>query len=271
MLGSFYSYIIPSMSSLKIRALLLDMDGVLWRDMEAIGDLPSILAQITAKGIKLAFVTNNATRTVEQYQEKFRGFKVEVVAEQIFTSSKATGEYLQQRFPEGGNVYVIGERGLQEAIQEAGFTLANNECLAVVVGLDRDLTYEKLKRAALLIRRGSAFIGANPDPSLPSPEGDVPGAGSILAALEAATGVKPLIIGKPERALLDSAMAQLGVSPSETLVVGDRVETDIAAGQKAGCRTALVLSGVTSESGARAWKPAPDYIEKDLETLVSKL
>jgi 4-nitrophenyl phosphatase len=259
------------MSAKNIRALLLDMDGVLWRDMEAIGDLPSILAQITAKGFKLAFVTNNATRTVEQYQEKFRGFKVEAAAEQIFTSSKATGEYLQKRFPQGGNVYLIGERGLQEAMQEAGFTIANNECLAVVVGLDRELTYEKLKRAALLILRGSAFIGANPDPSLPSPEGDVPGAGSILAALQAATGIKPLIIGKPERALLDSAMVQLGVSPSETLVVGDRVETDIAAGQKAGCRTALLLSGVTSESAARAWQPAPDYIEKDLATLISKL
>jgi 4-nitrophenyl phosphatase len=99
----------------------------------------------------------------------------------------------------------------------------------------------------------------------------VPGAGSILAALQAATGIKPLIIGKPERALLDSAMVKLGVSPSETLVVGDRVETDIAAGQKAGCRTALLLSGVTSESAARAWQPAPDYIEKDLATLISKL
>ncbi len=271
MLGSFYSYIIPHIPIMKLSALLLDMDGVLWRDIEPIGDLPTIMKKIAAKGLQTAFVTNNATRTVEQYQEKFRGFKVEISAEQIFTSSKATAQYLQQRFPEGGNVYVIGERGLQEAMQETGFTIANNECLAVVVGLDRELTYEKLRRAALLIRRGSAFIGTNPDPSLPSPEGDVPGAGSILAALEAATDVKPLIIGKPERALLDSAMSQLGVSPAETLVVGDRLETDVTAGQKAGCRTALLLSGVTSEVAACAWKPAPDFIEKDLETLVSKL
>lgn len=259
------------MSSVKLRALLLDMDGVLWRDMEPIGDLPSILNRIAAKGLKVAFVTNNATRTIEQYQEKFRGFNVDVSADQIFTSSKATAQYLQQRFPEGGNVFVIGERGLQEAMREAGFTLANNECLAVVVGLDRELTYEKLKQAALLIRRGSAFIGANPDPSLPSPEGDVPGAGSILAAIQAATGAAPVIIGKPERALLDSAMSHLCVTPDETLVVGDRVETDISAGQKAGCRTALLLSGVTSEPAAHAWQPAPDYLEKDLATLVSKL
>jgi 4-nitrophenyl phosphatase len=255
----------------EIKALLLDMDGVLWRDTEPIGDLPAILHQITSKGLKTAFVTNNATRTIEQYQEKFRGFGVEAAAEQIHTSSKATAELLSKHYPQGGNVYIIGERGLQEALRERGFTNGDSECLAVVVGLDRELTYDKLRRATLLIRSGSAFIGANPDPSLPSPDGDVPGAGSILAALETATGTQPVIVGKPERTLLDSAMSRLKVKPVETLMVGDRVETDIAAGQKAGCKTALLLSGVTSERAARAWTPRPDYVEPDLATLVSKL
>jgi 4-nitrophenyl phosphatase len=255
----------------KLRALLLDMDGVLWRDMEPIGDLPAILAQIAAKGLQAAFVTNNATRTVEQYQEKFRGFGVEVKAEQIQTSAKAAAHYLSQRHPKGGNVYVIGERGLREALEKKGFVIAEKNCIAVIVGLDRELTYEKLRRAALLINGGAAFIGTNPDRTLPSPEGEVPGAGSILAALEAATGVAPVIIGKPGTALLESAMEQLGVKPDETLMVGDRIDTDVAAGQKAGCRSALVLTGITSEQAARAWKPAPDYIEKDLETLVNKI
>jgi 4-nitrophenyl phosphatase len=254
-----------------IKALLLDMDGVLWRDTEPIGDLPVIMKQIASKGLKTAFVTNNATRTIEQYQEKFRGVGVEAAAEQIHTSSKATAEMLNRHYPQGGNVYVIGESGLHEALREKGFINGETECLAVVVGLDRELTYEKLRRATLLIRSGSAFIGANPDPSLPSPEGDVPGAGSILAALETATGTRPVIIGKPESALLESAMAQLNVEPIEALMVGDRVETDVAAGQKAGCKTALVLSGVTSEKSARAWKPAPDFIEPDLAALVAKL
>ena len=254
-----------------IKALLLDMDGVLWRDTEPIGDLPAILNQIALKGLKMAFVTNNATRTVEQYQEKFRSFGVEAAAEQIHTSSKATAKMLSKHYPQGGNVYVIGERGLLEALEEKGFTNGETECIAVVVGLDRDLTYEKLRRAALLIRSGSAFIGANPDPSLPSPAGDVPGAGSILAALEVATGSKPVIVGKSETALLESATAQLKVESSEALMVGDRVETDVAAGQKSGCKTALVLSGVTSEKAARAWRPPPDFIESDLSTLVDKL
>ncbi len=259
------------MASKKLRALLLDMDGVLWRDMEPIGDLPKILAQIAAKGLQAAFVTNNATRTVEQYQEKFRGFGVEVEAALIHTSAKAAAHYLSQQHPKGSNVYVVGERGLRKAVEENGFVIAEKDCIAVVAGLDRELTYEKLRRATLLIRGGAAFIGTNPDRTLPSPEGEVPGAGSILAALEAATDTAPTIIGKPGTALLESAMEQLGVKPDETLMIGDRIDTDVAAGQKAGCRSALILTGITSQQAARAWKPAPDYIEKDLETLVAKL
>lgn len=259
------------MTPTTLRALLLDMDGVLWRDMEPIGDLPAIMKKIADKGLQTAFVTNNATRTVEQYQEKFRSFGLEIPAEEIHTSAKVAARVLSNKHPKRGNVYVIGERGLREAIQDQGFQISDSNCLAVVVGLDRDLTYEKLEIATHLIRGGAAFIGTNPDRTLPSPNGEVPGAGSILAALEAATDVKPTIIGKPERALLDSALAQLGIQAEQALMVGDRVETDVAAGQKAGCHTALLLSGVTSEAGGRAWNPAPDYIEKDLETLIAKI
>lgn len=255
----------------KLKALLLDMDGVLWRDNEAIGDLPAIFAAIAGKGLKMAFVTNNATRTVEQYQEKFHDFGVDVGSEQIHTSAIVAAHLLADQYQCGGNIYVIGERGLLEAMQAQGFRITDRDCLAVVVGLDRELTYEKLATATHLIRSGVAFIGTNPDRTLPSPAGEVPGAGSILAALEAATDMRATIIGKPERALLDSALAQLGLEPGDALMVGDRVETDVAAGQKAGCQTALLLSGVTSEQVGRAWKPAPDFIEKDLESLVAKL
>lgn len=255
----------------NLRALLLDMDGVVWRDAEPIGDLPTIMNKIAAKGLQTAFVTNNATKTVEQYQEKFRGFGVEIPAERIHTSSKVAARILAQEHPERGNIFIIGERGLREAMQDEGFQISDSKPLAVVVGLDRELTYAKLSAATQLIRAGAAFIGTNPDRTLPSPNGQVPGAGSTLAALEASTEIKPTIIGKPERALLDSALEQLGIEPSDALMVGDRVETDVAAGQKTGCHTALLLSGVTSEAVARAWKPAPDFIEKDLETLIEKL
>ncbi len=247
------------------------MDGVVWRDTEAIGGLPRIFEEIASKNLKTAFVTNNATKTVEQYQEKFQGFGVNIPAEHIHTSSKVTAKMLSEKHPGGGNVHVIGEKGLREALEEKGFTIAEADCLAVVVGLDRQLTYDKLLRATLLIRGGAEFIGTNPDRTLPSPQGEVPGAGTILAALEASTSIRPTIIGKPGRALLDSALAALGVAAEDALMIGDRVDTDIAAGQSAGCKTGLVLTGVSSEQAGRAWVPAPDYIEPDLATLIKKL
>jgi len=263
--------VIIKMTKNNLRALLLDMDGVLWRDTQPIGDLPGNLQRADDLGLQLAFVTNNATRTVEQYLEKFRGFGAEPRPEQIFTTAKATARHLAARYPDGGAVYIIGERGLQEALAELHFHHAESECLAVVAGLDRAFDYEKLQRASLLIHAGAELIGTNPDRTLPSPEGQVPGAGAILAALEAASGAKATIIGKPERALLDAAMEQLGVQASESLMVGDRIETDIAAGQKAGCPTALVLSGVTNRQAAEAWRPTPDYIEEDLAALLEEL
>jgi 4-nitrophenyl phosphatase len=138
----------------------------------------------------------------------------------------------------------------------------------VVVGIDRQLSYEKLCRATLLIRSGVPFIGANPDRTFPTPEGLIPGAGAILAAIETATSVKPLIMGKPSPAMYQLALERLGTSPAETLVVGDRLETDIAGAQVIGCRTALVLSGVTSEADAYAWQPPPDFIARNLASLV---
>ncbi|MCW5887511.1 MAG: HAD-IIA family hydrolase [Anaerolineales bacterium] len=254
-----------------LKALLLDMDGVLWRGTQPIGSVPDNLAAIAAKGLQAAFVTNNSTLTVEQYQEKFRKFGAEVDARQIHTSANASAHYLQQQFPQGGNVFVIGEEGLQQAMLARGFTLADHDCIAVVAGLDRQLSYDKLRSATLQIAKGAAFIGTNPDRTLPSPDGPVPGAGSILAAIQAASGVQPTIIGKPGTAGFMAAMDALGVSPAETMMIGDRVDTDIAGAQAAGCRTGLVLSGITTAAEAQAWQPAPDHIAADLATLLAAL
>lgn len=254
-----------------LKALLLDMDGVLWRGTEAIGSVPENLAAIAAKGLKAAFVTNNSTLTVEQYQEKFRKFGAEVAASQIHTSANSAAHYLHMHYPQGGKVFVIGETGIQQAVEARGFTIADTDCVAVVAGLDRHLTYDKLRTATQLIAKGAAFVGTNPDRTLPSPDGPVPGAGSILAAIQAATGVQPTIIGKPGAAGFLAAMDVLGVTPAETMMIGDRVDTDVAGGQAAGCRTGLVLSGITSEAEARTWQPAPDYVAPDLATLLAAL
>ena len=256
-----------------IKALILDMDGVLWRDNTSISDLPAIFARIHERGLKVALATNNATRSVEEYLEKLAGFGVKLEPWQIISSALAAADVLAKRFPDGGPVFVVGENGIQRTLEERGFQPSvdpDDETTpeAVVSSFDRSVTYQKLRRATLHIRAGAPFYGTNPDKTFPTPQGLVPGAGSILAAIEAATSVEPMIIGKPQPAMMYMALEKLGTSPNETLVVGDRLETDIAAGQAAGCKTALVLSGVSTMEQAKKWQPAPDFIFDDLAALL---
>lgn len=257
----------------SITALILDMDGVLWRSEQPIGDLPDIFKKIHRRGIKVVLATNNATLTVRQYQEKLIRFGVELEQWQIVNSPQTAAHYLKQRYPQGGTVYVVGEQGLVETLEQSGYLQHQTEDvpLAVIAGMDRSLTYEKLKQASQYIRRGALFIGTNPDRTFPIPDGLAPGAGAILAALEAATDVKPVIMGKPQPEMYQVALLRLGSQPFETLVVGDRIETDIAGGQALGCPTALVLSGVTSEDQARAWFPPPSLITQDLAHVLEYL
>ena len=251
-----------------IKALILDMDGVLWRGNEAIGDLKSIISRINQRGWKVIFATNNGSRTIPQYVDLLASFGVNTEPWQIISSATAATEYLCQKYPSGGPVFIIGEQGIIESCNQNGFYQSENEALAVIVGIDRKLTYDKLKTATLLIRSGVPFIGTNPDKTFPTPIGLVPGAGAILAAIEAATSVTPIIVGKPEPTMYKIALQRLAIPAHEALVVGDRPETDIAGAQLIGCPTALVLSGVTNEDQAQAWTPAPDIIARDLETLV---
>ncbi len=274
---------------MPITSLILDMDGVLWRGGEPLGDLPELFARLRALGISFVFVTNNATRTVEDYVERLRRFGVEVEPWQVLNSALAAAEALRQEFPHGAEVYVFGEKGLKQTLADAGFRIANpwdddqegkadasKQILArgvgaVVAALNRHCNYYSLETAALLIRRGALFIATNPDRTFPIPEGKAPGAGALVAALEAATDVQARVVGKPQPFLFRLALRRLGSRPDETLVVGDRLETDIAGGQAANCRTALVLSGVTTKEQAMAWEPSPDLIAPDLTAVVNFL
>jgi 4-nitrophenyl phosphatase len=256
------------MTQRLIQALILDMDGVLWRGAEAIGDLKSIFTQIDSIGWKVIYATNNATRTIQQYIDLLSSFGVKAEPWQVINSAIAVTYYLINKFPNGGPVYIIGEQGVIEACAEHGFYQSDSDALAVIAGMDRNLTYDKLKTATLLLRSGVLFIGTNPDLTFPTPDGLVPGAGSILAALTAASSVSPIIVGKPEPIMYRIALERLKLSPDKALVVGDRPETDIACAQLIGCWTALVLSGVTNADQATAWRPAPDIIANDLESVL---
>lgn len=254
-----------------IHALILDMDGVIWRGSEPIGNPTDILNRLSQAGFRFVFATNNATRTVDQYITKLSQFGVQVEPWQIVTSATATAAYLSELYPDGGTLFVIGEHGLIAALEEKHFSTGIEEPIAVVVGLDKGVTYQKLEAATLLIRQGLPFIVTNPDRTFPTPRGQVPGAGAILAALEAATDSRATIIGKPQPIMFQQALENLSISARQTLVVGDRLETDIAGGQAAGCHTALVLSGVSTEEMSRAWSPPPDLVLPDLASLVEYL
>ncbi len=252
----------------EIKALILDMDGVLWRENAAIGDLPWIFDRFAALDLRVVLATNNGTRTPEQYIQKISSFGVAVTKDQIINSAMAVAHLLKKRFPNGGPVYIIGEVGLSTALKDAGFYHAEENVLAVIGGMDRAIDFNKLKRATLLIRAGAPFYFTNPDRTYPTPEGLIPGAGSILAALEAACDVKAIIAGKPSPALFEFALENLGSAPENTLVVGDRLETDILGGQTVHCKTALVLSGVATAAEGESWTPKIDLILPELADLV---
>lgn len=252
----------------EIKGIILDMDGVLWRDQEPIGDLPAIFNTIKERGWQVILATNNATLTAAQFAEKIGRFGVELDSQQIINSAQATAEYLQARHPQGGQVYVIGEQGLLSELAMKGFYTGVEEPLAVVVGLDRTITYEKLRIASRFVRGGIPFVATNPDKTYPTPEGQAPGAGTFVAAVMAASDGQPVIIGKPEPEMYRIALGRMGLRASQVLVVGDRLETDIVGAQQLGCLCALVLSGVSTHAQADAWQPAPDFIADDLGSLL---
>lgn len=235
-----------------LNAVILDMDGVLWRASTLLPGVAEFFAFLQQHEIKYAFATNNSTKTVEAYVEKLAGFGITAAPHQITTSAVATADYINQHYdPNNTPVYIVGETGIRQALTAYGFNENINHARLVVVGLDSQVTYDQLKIATILIGQGATFIGTNGDRSFPIPEGIAPGAGSLLAAIEAATDVTPQVIGKPAAAMFDVAVQRIGAMPEHTLMVGDRLETDILGGQQAGLATALMLTGVTSPEKAR--------------------
>lgn len=251
------------------------MDGVLWRGDAPIGDLSQIFANLNRIGIRYAFATNNGSKTPEQYVERLLRFGVEAKKPQVLTSSLALAYLLGQRFPVGTCVYAIGEDGLLCALRDNGFNICSeadtDKAGLVVMGIDRNITFQKVSEAALLINKGIPFYATNPDKTFPTARGEIPGSGAWVSVITTSTGITPIYAGKPAPYLIDLAHKQLGTNSSETLVVGDRIETDIAGGQAAGLPVALVLSGVSTLAEAITWNPKIDFIASDLQALIMEL
>ena len=248
------------------------MDGVLWKGDSPIGDLPVTFAYIRERGLKVAFATNNGTRTPEQYVQRLAGFGVVIESWQVVTSALGIANLLGHMFPQGGQVFAIGGDGVMSALNEQGFDLLSVEqaetAQAVVIGIDVKINFDKMREATLLVRRGIPFFATNPDKTFPTPRGEIPGAGAWVSVITTATGIQPIYAGKPAPYLIDLARARLGTEKEDTLVVGDRLETDIAGGQAAGCPCALVLSGVSTQAEADGWIPKVDIVAENLMDLV---
>jgi 4-nitrophenyl phosphatase len=252
----------------RIQGVILDMDGVVWRGAETLPGVPVLFDFLAARQIRYVFATNNSTQTPDAYSQRLNRLGVQANQGQIVTSSTVTAHYLRQQYPDFSTVFIVGQEGLRQALLAQGFREIEGQAELVVVGLDRQLTYDKLRTAAFQIRRGAVFVGTNGDKSIPDAEGIAPGAGSILAALEAATGQAPVVTGKPEAPMFEQALAILGTVPATTLMVGDRLDTDIWGAKRSGLQSALILSGVVGEAELTTSDLQPDAAFADLAHLM---
>jgi len=252
-----------------IRAVLFDMDGVLYRGAVPLPGVNELLQFLAQRDIAYACITNNASRTPQQVAAKIQAMGLHIPAECIMTSAVATNLHLRAAAAPGTPIYAIGMPGLQEILFGDGYFVPDEHTPKyVVVGIDFELTYAKLRVATLAIRAGAAFIGTNPDTTFPAEDGLVPGCGSILAALAAATDQQPLIIGKPEPGMFTAALDLLDAQAATTLVIGDRYDTDIVGAANAGLPTAMVLTGVSTAADVEHGPVTPDAIFADLPELL---
>jgi 4-nitrophenyl phosphatase len=253
----------------SLRGLLIDLDGVVYTGRDPIPGAAGFLAEARRRGMKFLLVTNNSTTSPELVAERLRGMHVEVVPEEILTSAQAAVAYVRAHAEPGERVRIVGEAGLRQAVEEEGFVVVEDgedSCDWVIAGLDRAFTYAKLAGATRAIMGGARFVATNSDALLPVEGGQVvPGAGTMIAAIQTATAVVPIVLGKPEPGLFQVGVQRLGGLPlDEVAMIGDRMDTDVVGGQRAGLRTILVLSGVTTPAEAAASSTQPDATVADL-------
>lgn len=231
----------------EYQGYLIDLDGTIYLGNEVIPSGKRFIERLQTAAIPFLFVTNNTTKTPETVADRLKQeFDIHVPATSIYTASLATIDFMKAQ-DKGNQVYVIGEAGLTELILQAGFEWNEEAPDYVVVGLDTAITYEKFAIAALAIRQGAQFIGTNPDKSIPTERGLLPGAGSFIALLETATQSKAVMIGKPNAIIMNEALKRMGLEKKAVLMVGDNYETDIQSGLQNGIDSLLVLSGFTPE------------------------
>jgi 4-nitrophenyl phosphatase len=274
-------------SAARIRLVALDLDGVVYRGGMVLPGARAALEDVVARGLDLRYVSNNSTAHRQTVSDRLAGMGLPAGADRILTSGYVAGSWLRARLPEGAPVMVMGEQGLLRELREAGLDAFHvgeegtapagppfgaGPPAAVVVGMDRSLSFHTLATAQAAVRAGALFVATNPDPTFPTPDGLVPGAGALVAAVATAAETEPVFMGKPGLALAETLASITGIPPGETLFVGDRLSTDIDMGCRAGMITALVLTGVTCEADLECARTKgadslPDHVLADLREL----
>jgi 4-nitrophenyl phosphatase len=257
-----------------LRGLLIDLDGVVYTGREPIAGAAKFLAEARRRGLKFLLVTNNSTTAPQLVAERLRGMHIDVEPHEILTSAQAAVAYVKLHAESSALLRIVGEAGLRQAAEEEGFRIVedgDSHADWVIAGLDRAFTYAKLTSATQDIMRGARFVATNADALLPVEGGQVvPGAGTMVAAIQTATGVEPVVLGKPEPGLFEHGLRRLGgLAADAVAMIGDRLDTDVVGGRRAGLRTVLVLSGVTTPAEAAAAAPPPDATLKDLASVSS--
>ncbi len=246
---------------------LFDLDGVLYRGDRPVEGAPEALAALRAAGRRVAFVTNNSSRTPQEVAHKLSGIGCPATPEEVVSSARATADLLASRG--GGTAFVVGENGIRTALEDAGVRLLDGDAPAadyVVVGWDRSADYEKLKNACVLVQHGAKLVATNADPSFPAGDGLFwPGAGALLSVIVVTTGATPEIVGKPHAPLFESARSRAG--GGRPLVVGDRLDTDIAGAAALGWDSMLVLTGISEEEDIASADAHPTYVARNLSAL----
>ncbi len=265
--------IIPPKGVINFDALVCDMDGVIYRGESAIEGSAKAIDAMRADGIKILFCTNNSRTTLGAFVSKLRGFGIPVTSEEILTSAVVTAETMQARGWAGRTAMVVGGDGVRAALGNVCISVKDDPAVTatdlVVVGWTPEFTYEDMRRAATAVRKGATLIATNHDATFPAEDGLWPGAGSILAAIETASGTRAEVMGKPHAPMMD-AIARRLEGRNAIAMLGDRPDTDLAGGRERGWQTILVTSGVTAPAAAGAVRPRPDLVIGSLAELVDQ-
>ena len=252
----------------------MDIDGVFYRGRYPIHGAREFIDYLIEEEIKFICVTNNSAKTPVEYSKRLKSMKINIGENEIINSGIATVEFLKDTFlkeKDNLSAYVVGGEGLVSLIKNSGIRMEKKNPDLVVVGWDTAFTYEKMKNASLAIQKGAIYIGTNPDITYPSDEGILPGCGAILASITTASGVEPIIIGKPRPLIMEIASKKILAKKEKSLMIGDRIDTDILAGRNFGIQTALVLSGVVDKSEVSKSHIKPDYVFEDMMDLYLNL